>query len=140
MTEDAVKRALFGRFETLNTFSGIAFIDNNVAYPNVNFTPPDNCRWFALDFLPDVPEPISVGYPSLVSVTGIFQIDIYTPLDKGETEADTKYEWIARLFEPGTEIDTIIINKVYSPDTDPEKNAYKKTVRVEWTADIDQGA
>lgn len=147
MTEENVKNALFSRFLNLNTFSNISFlvIENNevknVALPNKNFTPPDNCRWFALSFMPDVPEQISVGYPSLVSVTGIFQIDIYTPLDKGEAEADTKYEWISKLFAPGTEIgSSIIINKVYSPDSTPEKNVYKKIVRVEWTADIDKGA
>lgn len=145
MTETAIKEALFKRFKTLNSFSNITFLvieDNevkNVALPNKDFTPPADNRWFSLDFLPDEPEQIAVGCPQLTGWTGLLQIAIYTPLNRGEEEADTKYEWIAKLFAPGTEFGGVMINKVYSPDTEPEENVYRKVVRVEWSADIDQG-
>ena len=142
MTETAIKEALFKRFETLNSFSNISFITENnanIAYPNKDFTPPADNRWFALDFLPDEPEQIALGCPQLTGWTGLLQIAIYTPLNRGEEEADTKYEWIAQLFAPGTEFGGVMINKVYSPDTEPEENVYRKVVRVEWNADIDQG-
>lgn len=145
MTEIDVKKALFDRFLTLNTFSNITFlvIENNevknVALPNKNFTPPADCRWFALDFMPAEPTQEVLGYPNLEGWTGVLQVTIYTPLDKGEDEADAKYEWIGKLFAPGTELDSIIINRIYSPDTAPEENVYRKVVRIEWSADIDRG-
>ena len=138
MTDTAIKTALINRFLTLNTFSGIDFTTaSNVAKPNEAFNQPTDNRWFQLHFIPNEPEQIAIGVSNYERWTGLFQIDICTPLDRGELEADTKYEWIAKLFARGTSFSNVIVERVYSPDCDVEKDHYKKIVRVEWTADID---
>lgn len=139
MNDTAIQNSLFRRFETLNTFSGIQFITQgnaNVAYPNIDFEPPANKRWFELFFLPDKPEGLGVCDNHLDRWTGIFQIDICTPKNKGEDEANNKYRWIAKLFARGTTFDDVLIDKVYKIRKE-EDNVYRTIVRIEWEADID---
>ena len=113
MTEIDLQKALINRFNTLNTFSGITFIKkNNVHYPNKPFTE-NISSWFDLNFLSNAPSSVSVGDDSQNRYNGIFQIDIYTPLDMGEDEPNNKYKWLSKLFSKGTDFDNIIIMKVY---------------------------
>lgn len=138
MTEICIGKALYERFKTLNEFSGINYInENNIAYPNVSFEPPQNKRWFELSFLADKPTPASIGEEAQNRWNGIFQIDICTPLAKGVDEANAKYEWIAKLFSRGACFGDVEINSVYKAREGAEKDYYRTVVRVEWTADID---
>ena len=138
MNDTSIQDCLFSRFETLNTFSGKPFItSNNVAYPNKLFEPPENNRWFELNFLPDKPEGLGVCDNHLDRWTGIFQIDICTPKNKGEDESNNKYKWIAKLFARGTTFGDVLINKVYKIPPQEENNIYRTIVRIEWEADID---
>lgn len=140
MNDISIQKSLFDRFKTLNTFSNISFLSDNytnVAFPNKLFSPPESKRWFELYFIPDPPEGLGVCDNHLDRWTGIFQIDICTPKNKGEDEANNKYKWIAKLFARGTAFDDVLIDKVYKVKTSEEDDIYRTTVRVEWEADID---
>lgn len=138
MTEIELKELLVKHFFTLNTFSGITFLqDDNVDLRNNKaFTEPTDKRFFVVQFLPDTPESIAIGNNDVERFTGIFQIDIITPIDKGLDEADTKYKWLKKLFKKGTEIEEITVNNVYKASSITEDTYYRTVVRVEWTADI----
>lgn len=135
-----VKRSFYERFETLNTYSGIEFIKANplnVAYPNRKFTPPANGSYFELNFLPPALTPgLFTGAQN--SWSGVFQIDIVTPLNKGEAEADNKYLWIARLFSPGTSFEDVYINRTYKAQERAEENSFRTIVRIEYDARADK--
>lgn len=138
MTEFDLRRKLEEKFLTLNDVSGIKYLtDSNVNYNrNSAFVIPSNRRWFSLNFIADEPDDIGIGNNEQERITGIFQIDICVPIDKGEDEAEAKFKWIKRIFPKGSEIDEITVNKVYRATSETEENYYKVVVRVEWTADI----
>lgn len=138
MTEFDLKKKLENHFMTLNEFSTIPFLNESNVNKGDNkafFVPADK-RWFSLAFLSDTPDEIGIGNNEQERITGIYQIDVCVPIDKGEDEAESKYKWIKKLFKTGLEIDEITINKVYKASASTEKNYYRVVVRVEWTADI----
>ncbi len=138
MTEVDIKKALIRHFETLNTASGKPFISvdkKNVCYDNENFTPPDNGNWFMLSFVPDEPEEYGMGNLDQDRFSGFFQIDICVPLGKGEAQCNAIYEALAKLFSRGTCVEDFVdIDKVYAPTESTQANYYRKVVRVNWTA------
>lgn len=138
MTVFGLQRKFENHFMTLNDFSGIKFLtDSNVNFNrNAPFVIPDDRRWFSLSLMADEPDDIGIGNNEQERITGIFQIDICVPLDKGEDEAETKYRWIRKLFPKGSELDEITVNKVYRATSGTEDNYYKSVVRIEWTADV----
>lgn len=138
MTETSIRDTLFNAFNTLNTFSGIELINGNVAYPNKDFTPPENKRWFELFFNADAPSPVATFSEAQNRWAGFLQINICTPLDKGENEPDNKYSWISKLFSRGATFDDVEINKCYIASVGSQGDYYRTVVRVEWTADIDK--
>lgn len=137
MTETILQKKLFSRFETLNEYSGISFLNNNVSYPNKKFIIPEKKTWYQLNCTFDKPNVVTLGESSQNRWVGIFQIDVYTPIGKGENEADNNYKWIASLFRRGTVIDDICINRVYKAMNDASDNSYRTVIRVEFDADID---
>jgi hypothetical protein len=140
MTESYVQGILTAAFLELNASSDkpyIKFVDGkptNVAFPNVPFIPPANSQYFALSFLPGEPEPAGMGTEAYNRFDGIFQVDVYSPIGKGEDEVNAKYEALARLFERGKYFDNVLINKIYCPLRETEEGIYRAAVRVEWTA------
>lgn len=136
MTELDIQDNLFKEFEKLNTFSGITFINDNVAYPNKSFTIPSNKRWFELNVLSDGPEPTAMMSGAPNRYNGFMQVDVCTPLNKGEEEAKNKYEWIFKLFPRGKTIEDITIRKCYIAHREMESDHYRMQVRIEFTADL----
>lgn len=138
MTDVAIKEALIKHFETLNNFSGKPFIadkNSNVCYDNKEFEPPAKTNWFKLSFNPDEPYEYGLGNLDQDQWSGFFQIDICVPLGKGEKQVNVIYENLCKLFARGTCIaDLVDVGKVYSPISDVQDNYYRKVVRVEWTA------
>lgn len=138
MTEDAIKNALIKHFEKLNTVSGKPFISaekSNVCKDNIEFTPPANKNWFKLSFNSDEPDEYGLGNLDQDQYSGFFQIDICVPLGKGEAQCNAIYEALSKLFSRGTCIaDFVDVSKVYSPISDVQANYYRKVVRVNWTA------
>lgn len=144
MTEFDIQTSLFNHFKTLNTFSGIEFLKQdssgkylNAHFPNIEFNEPDDKRYFELTFRSDEPEQVSIMDESQNRYAGILYIDIITPQDVGEDECETKYRWIAKLFNDA-EINDVLITNVYISDKKNEADHYRLLVAVEWTADIDK--
>lgn len=140
MTEVSIQKSLFDRFLTLNTYSGKPYIkdnNSNVAFPNKSFKQPADNKWFNLWFKCNEPNSVGLGEEAQNEYTGFFQIDICTPLNKGEDEPNAKYGYIASLFKRGTTFDDVIVDKVYRSGIEVEGNHYKTIVTVLWTARID---
>ena len=144
MTEFDIQEKLFNHFLTLNSFSGITYLEKNskgryinVHFPNVPFTAPQNKRWFDLTFINAEPVDSSIMEDSQYRFNGILRIDIYTPTDRGEDEAKTKYGWIASLFN-NADLDYIDIMRVYVSTKGNDADCYRLQVTVDWEADIDK--
>lgn len=139
MKDTEVRIALMNRFKTLNDFSGVPYIKNgekNIAIANFSFVEPEDKRYFRLSFLPAEPENIGMYNCLQQRITGVFQIDIYTPKGKGFDEADTKFKWISKLFLEGTSFNGVDIEKVYRASEIEEDDKYRTVVRVNFTADV----
>jgi hypothetical protein len=144
MTENYVNQVLTDAFLTLNASSNkpyIKFEDGkpvNVALPNVPFSPDSSKQFFVLSLLANEPDPAGMGTDAENRFDGVFQIDVYSPIGKGEDEMNAKYEALARLFERGKTFDEVIIQKVYCPlrETDDKLGVYRAVVRIEWTCDL----
>jgi hypothetical protein len=140
MTDTHIQQTLTAAFLQLNASSGkpyIKFTDGNptnVAVANIPFTPPANSQYFVLSFLPGEPNPAGMGTEAFNQWVGVFQVDIISPIGKGEDEVNAKYEALARLFERGKYFDNVLINKIYCPLRETEEGIYRAVVRVEWTA------
>jgi hypothetical protein len=143
MTDSYIQQILTAAFLTLNTSSGKPYIKFdgegrpvNIAMPNIPFSPPANKSFFVLSFLPGEPNPAGMGTYAETRWTGVLQIDVYSPVGKGEDEVNAKYEALSRLFERGKCFDEVIIQKVYCPLREPEDDTYRAVVRIEWTCDL----
>jgi hypothetical protein len=70
--------------------------------------------------------------------TGIFQIDVYVPLGKGEEEANAKYNALAKLFSRGKYFDEVLIMRTYRAMSEPEIDAFRVVIRVEFRAVLER--
>jgi hypothetical protein len=145
MTDAYIQEKLTALFLTLNDISGRLYITfdehnapTNIGFPNRAFIPPENNQFFVLSFLPGEPEAAGLGVHAENRWSGLFQIDVYTPLGKGEAEVNAKYEALMKLFERGNCIDEIVIEKTYCPMREIDGDAYRAVIRVEWIADLEK--
>ena len=142
--ESYIRKLLFDRFLTLNEFSGVEFLKRdekgnvlNVAKPNDRFVPPAKGEcWFELHLLSGAPEDVGFGADSPNRWSGVLQIDIHAPLNRGQSQIDNIYSYVSEMFRKGTEISEVFINRVYKADETAEKDNYKTVIRVEWDADL----
>jgi hypothetical protein len=141
MTDAIIEQTLIDTFLTLNEFSGIEYIKRNgsgkplnVELPNLPLTEPSDKRFFVLSFLPNEPEPAGLGTEAYNRWTGIFQIDVMVPLGAGRDETNTKYDWIAKLFQRGKDINGVTIQRAYRATHGAEAAYYRTVIRVEFTA------
>lgn len=146
MTEFDIQKILFSHFLTLNEFSGIRYLKQNdkgdytnVHFPNVPFTAPQDKRWYDLNFINAEPSDAAMMEGSQYRFTGVLKIAIHTPTDAKEDEAETKYRWIAKLFNHA-DLDYIDIMRVYisTRGNDADTNSYRIQITIDWTADIDK--
>ena len=143
MTEFNIQDILFTHFKTLNDFSGINYLEKdgeeytNVHFPNVPFEAPESKRWFDLTFINAEPVDAALMEGAQYRFAGILKIDIYTPQDCGEDEAQTKYSWIAKLFNDA-ELEYVDIMKVYISTKGNDADCYRLQVTIDWEADIDK--
>jgi hypothetical protein len=142
MTDSYIQDKLTAAFLELNTSSGkpyITFVNgkpSNVGVPNIAFVPPSNKQYFILSHLPGEPEAAGMGTYAENRWAGLFQVDVYSPLGKGEDEVNAKYEALSKLFERGKCFDEVVIQKIYCPLREPEADAYRAVVRIEWVCDL----
>lgn len=148
MTEFDIQKKLIEHFLTLNDISGVPFIniDNtksgyqkytNVHISNVIFSKPEDKRWFDLTFRNNDPVDASIMEGSQYRFTGVLYIDIFSPQDVEEAEVETKYKWVAKLFNDAS-LDYIDIMKVYISTKGNDADSYRLQVAIEWEADIDK--
>lgn len=137
MTEFDIQKVLFDRFKTLNEVSGIEYLkgEKNVNYNNNrSFNIPQDKRWWRVTFMSDKPSQMGVFEGSPNNYAGILQVDINTPLNKGEEEAETKFNWLEKVFYRGLFLGDIEVKTVYVADKSAESDYYRLTVRIEWEA------
>ena len=145
MTEFDIQKILFHHFERLNSISGIEYLKKdiisgeylNVHFPNVQFSVPEDKRWFDLTFRNNEPVDAALGKGSQSRFTGVLYIDIYTPKDVGQDEAEAIYDWIAKLFNDA-ELDYVDIMQVYVSTSGNDADSYRLQVAINWEADIDK--
>lgn len=158
MTEFNIQNKLFDKFLTLDEFATengytgepyfatveVPVRDNetveeitNVHLPNVPFEIPESKRWFDVTFRNNDPIDASLMEGSQYRFTGVMYIDIYTPQDVGEGEAEAVYSWIAKLFN-NADMDYVDIMKVYISTKGNDADCYRLQVAIEWEADIDK--
>ena len=148
MTEFDIQKKLIEHFLTLNDISGVPFINiddtksgyqkyTNVHFPNVTFSKPEDKRWFDLTFRNNDPVDASIMEGAQYRFTGVLYIDIFSPQDVEEIEVETKYKWIAGLFNSAN-LDYIDIMKVYISTKGNDADEYRLQVAIEWEADIDK--
>lgn len=145
MNDVDIRKSLFDRFKTINTVTGKNLIKYdsdgniiNVAFPNVTFSKPSTGQWFELNLLVNAPNAITTGEEHINEWTGILQIDLCVPLNVGYDQIDNQYNCILQLYPEGLFVDDYIhIEKCYSPSESAEEDCYRKIVRIQWTADVD---
>jgi hypothetical protein len=79
-----VRSALIKSFIDLSTAEGWQYdivTENSPAKPDLTKT------WIGVTYLPNVPDVVTLGNGGEDELTGIFQLDIFMPLGKGEKEA-----------------------------------------------------
>ena len=145
MTEFDIQKSLIDVFKTLNTFSQIEFlkIENgeykNVHLPNISFSEPEDKRYFDLTFRNNEGVPIGMLPDSQERITGVLYIDVYTPKDSGESEAETKCKWIKKLYHSNNGFfDDSVIKNIYISTKGADGDKYRLQLAVEWEADIDK--
>jgi len=143
MTDTYIEQTLIDAFLTLNEFSSIPYITKdangnplNVSLPNKPFTEPVNRQFFVLSFLPGEPEPAGLGVNAENRWSGILQIDIMVPLGVGQAESNSKYEWIAKLFQRGKMFGDVMVRRTYRAMHGAETAYYRTVVRVEFSASL----
>jgi hypothetical protein len=150
MNDSHIEKILTEAFLNLNQFmsnngyTGDPYITmkngkyTNVSLPNQTFTEPTDKRYFALNFLPDSPEQAGLGANAENFWTGILQIDIITPLGTGTAEAESKLNWVCKLFGRGKMFGDVMIMKTYRAmsGAEPGMPFYRTVVRVEWRASL----
>lgn len=150
MTELDIQKRLFEKFLSIddyaveNGYTGQPYIIKddqgdlmNVHLPNEPFKVPDDKRWYDVTFRSNEPVDASIMEGSQYRFTGVMYIDILTPQDVGEKEAEGKYRWIANLFN-SADIDYIDIMRVYISTKGNDADCYRLQVAIEWEADIDK--
>jgi hypothetical protein len=144
MTDVVIQQKLIAAFLTLNDASGVPYIKfnglepANAALPNKPFTPPSSKQFFSIAFLPNEPEPAAMGTEAENRWNGILQIDICTPLGKGEDEANAKYNALAKLFARGKYFGEVLIQRVYRAQTRVDIDIFVTVIRVEWAANLER--
>jgi hypothetical protein len=145
MTDAYIEKTLIDAFLSINSFmtdngyTGVPYITMkngkpaNVSLPNNPFSEPEDKRFFVLDFLSGSPEAAGLGTNAENRWYGVLQIDIITPLGEGTKEAESKYEWICKLFSRGKMFGEVTVNKTYraTQGAVPDMPFYRFVVRVE---------
>ena len=140
MSMSDIRAALVDRWEDANQLK----LDEGpvqVAYENINFTPPENDRWAQVFHLAGSPSVGSLGSQGEDQISGVFQIDLLVPVGTG-------VEWLYRAVDilrqksfrageyltAGSQWVLVLSCGMESP---VREGAYMKgTIRIEWESRI----
>lgn len=87
------------------------------AYPNRDFTRPAGAAWYRVSFLPIDKVPASLGTTGLDEQTGILQIDLNAPRNKGDGDLYSLADTITSHFRSGRVVATTGVNTVVTRST-----------------------
>ena len=143
MTDTVIEKVLTDAFLTLNEFSGVSYIKKdatgkllNVSLPNIKFEEPPDKRYFILNFLSNEPIPAGLGLYAENRYDGFLQIDIMTPLNTAQDEANEKVKWLCRLFSRGKSFGRVTVVKTYRAFQETGMTYYRTVVRVQFSATL----
>ncbi len=115
-----------------------------VGWENVSFTPDTSKSHFRVNFIPANSVATARFKSAMVRETGIYQIDVYTPLDRGTITNDTLVGALRVYFKRGTSLTTVNDTPVYIAETPRVSQSrregpfYRSTIEVEWVAHFSQ--
>lgn len=120
---------------------GAALVSSLVAWENQKFTPSPGTRYYRATFLPGIPRAAAIGEAAANRHVGLFQVDIFDPIGKGDGATALEAERIAACYKRGTVLVysgvSVIIEKAYVVRPSQDDPAwYRQIVRVEWRADV----
>ncbi|MBL8967954.1 MAG: hypothetical protein JNG85_13180 [Spirochaetaceae bacterium] len=120
---------------------GCAIAASLVAWENVKFTPVAGTRYYRATFLPGTPRAAAIGSDAPNRHVGLFQVDIFDPVGRGDNATAAEAERIAACYKRGTVLTysgvTVRAERSWVsrvPQDDPAW--YRQSVRVEWRADV----
>lgn len=124
----------------LDEFYGTGSGNDYVFSENFESTPPNATPWIITFMLPAPITSASLGNCGEDLVSGVFQVDLNFPLNKGRQSALAKYEEIRRYFKAGrkfTSNDTTIYILSASPSSGRRVDQnYRQTVSINWESRI----
>ncbi len=115
-----------------------------VAWENVDFKPNTALTHFRVNFMPANSVATARFKSAMIRETGIYQIDVFTPLNKGTFANDTLSNALRVHFKRGTSLITEGQNRVYISETPTtsfsrrEDPFYRTSIDVSWVAHFGQ--
>ncbi|MEJ8571228.1 DUF4128 domain-containing protein [Microbaculum marinum] len=134
--ETKVLRALVAWLKTVSFSPALP-----IAWPNVDFDPPSEATWLRATWLPAETAPATLGEGGENRHSGLFQVDVFVPLEIGHIVPTEYAGAIARAFKRGSDFtsDGVTVRVVTPPSV---LTGYKQPpwygvpVRIRYFADI----
>jgi hypothetical protein len=109
-----------------------------VARENVVFEKPAGVKWAEFFWLPNQPQPRTMGDTGYDMWTGIAQVDLHYPANTGDAAADTDTEEFRAAFKAGHGFthsgQSIIVSDCGAPHRRKEDNWFIVSVTIGWYA------
>ena len=118
----------------LNTMAG----KPPIAWENSNFEPTTGTLWARATLLSGASTQATLGTDGEDSNVGVFQVDVFSPIDEGHSEAVTMADTIADHFKRGTYLTynsrTIRVRSVSRGAAGRDNNWYQIPVEINYIA------
>jgi len=98
--ETKIVEALFARLAALTLLPV-----HPIAWPNVSFTPPADGRYLRANELPSPTVGIDIATDGTNEYSGLFQVDVFGPLNVGSSVPQELAGAVVRHFKRGTRLD-----------------------------------
>lgn len=106
----------------------------DVVFPNVGYTPKADTEHVRATLLPTNHEDSTVNRTGYQRQEAVYQIDVYTPLDRGTTKAQEIAEAVITLFSRGTVLENaevkVRVDKTSMDFTMREEDFWRTTISV----------
>lgn len=139
MTDTYAEEILVEKFKSLE---GLTVKEDGtypeVAFPNENFTRPEDGYWYELYFVPGQPIQKELGTEGRNRWIGVMMINVCTPKNEGIKPANARFDSIAKLYKQGLNIDGVRITRTYRTSAFEDGDYYVLPVTVEYWADLDR--
>lgn len=98
--ETKIVEAFFARLQAL-----VLTPAHPIAWPNVSFTPPADSRYLRANELPSPTAGVSLAVDGANEYSGLFQIDVFGPLNTGSSAPKELAGAVVKHFKRGTRLD-----------------------------------